>query len=233
MTPNAPGPMVHVKRFGIKTMKLYYLAGSCALAPHIALEHSGLPYEAIRVERGKQTEPSYLAINPLGRVPALVTPSHGTITEVPAVLCFIADMAPDQGLLPRVGTRERYDALRWMAYLSSTVHPALGRLWRAERFASDSACIGSVEQAAATQLASDFAHIDKHLANNKWLAGNDFSVADLSLFVFGRLGLRLTTSTRNFPNFYRHTLSIASMTATLGAITQEGITFEGPKSGPG
>jgi glutathione S-transferase len=111
-------------------MKLYYLAGSCALAPHIALELSGLPYEAIRVERGKQTDPSYLAINPLARVPALVTPDHDTITEVPAVLCFIAEMAPDRRLLPDVGTRERYEALRWMAYLASTVHPALGRLWR-------------------------------------------------------------------------------------------------------
>lgn len=68
-------------------MKLYYLAGSCALAPHIALELSGLPYEAIRVERGTQTDPSYLAINPLGRVPALMTPDHDTITEAPAVLC--------------------------------------------------------------------------------------------------------------------------------------------------
>jgi glutathione S-transferase len=96
-------------------MKLYYLAGSCALAPHIALEHSGLAYEAVPVERGKQADPSYLAINPLGRVPALVTPSHGTITEVPAVLSYIADMAPDRGLMPSVGTRERYEALRWMA----------------------------------------------------------------------------------------------------------------------
>jgi glutathione S-transferase len=214
-------------------MKLYYLAGSCALAPHIALEFSGLTYEAIRVERGKQADPSYLAINPLGRVPALVTPHHGTITEVPAVLSFIADNAPDRGLLPTVGKRERYDVLRWMAYLSSTVHPAFGRLWRAERFAGDADCIGSVEQAAATQLASDFAHIDKEISNGRWVAGTDMSVADLYLFVFGRLGLRLSTSTRNFPNFYRHTLSIANLPATMSAITQQGITFEGPKSGPG
>ena len=54
------------------TMKLYYLPGSCALGPHIALEYSGLPYEAVRVERGRQTDPAYLAINPLGRVPTPV-----------------------------------------------------------------------------------------------------------------------------------------------------------------
>lgn len=221
-------------RLGTTTMKLYYLAGSCALAPHIALEHSGQTYEAIRVERGKQSDPSYLAINPLGRIPALVTPNHGTITEVPAVLSYIADIAPDQGLLPLVGTRERYEVLRWMAYLSSTVHPAFGRLWRAERFADDAACIGSVERAADTQLSRDFAYIDEQIATRKWVAGTGhFTVADLYLFVFGRLGLRITMSTRNFPNFYRHTLSIANLTATTSAIAQEGITFEGPKSGPG
>ena len=168
-------------------MKLYYLAGSCALAPYIALERSGLAYEAIRVERGKQSDPDYLVINPLGRVPALVTGTHGTITEVPAVLSYIADMAPDLTLMPGAGTRERFEALRWMAYLSSTVHPAFGRLWRAERFADSADCILSVERAAGAQLANDFAYIDKHIANRQWVAGtDDLTVADLYLFVFGR-----------------------------------------------
>jgi glutathione S-transferase len=215
------------------SMKLYYLAGSCALAPHIALELSGLTYEVARIERGKQFEPTYLAINPLGRVPALVTADAGTITEVPAVLAYIADRVPKIGLLPGAGSRERYDALRWMAYLASTVHPALGRLWRPERFASDGACMSSIEQAAAKQLAEDFAYIDEQIAEKKWVAGPVLSVADLHLFVFGRLGLRLTPSTREFPNFYRHTVSVAALTATARAMKQQGIALEGPKSGPG
>ena len=143
-------------------MKLFYLPGSCALGPHIALEYRGLAYEAVRVERGRQTSPAYLAVNPLGRVPALVTEAHGTITEAPVVLSYIADLAPERRLLPEVGTSERYEAMQWMAYISSTVHPALGRLWRAERFCDDAGCEGSVEHAAAAQLANDFAHIDKH-----------------------------------------------------------------------
>ena len=74
-------------------MKLFYFPGSCALGPHIALEYSGLPYEAVRIETGRQTDPSYLAVNPLGRVPALVTSAHGIITEAPVVLSYIADIA--------------------------------------------------------------------------------------------------------------------------------------------
>jgi glutathione S-transferase len=76
---------VRLEHFKVTAVKLFYLQGSCALAPHIALEHAGLAYEAVRIQRGKQPDPSYLRINPLGRVPELVTASHGTITEVPAV----------------------------------------------------------------------------------------------------------------------------------------------------
>lgn len=234
LPPVGPGVIYSFQHQGERpVMKLYYLAGSCALAPHIALEHSGLAYEAVRVERGKQSAPSYLAVNPLGRVPALVTAGHGTITEAPAVLFYIADLAPDTALLAGAGTRERYEALTWMAYLASTVHPALGRLWRAERFSSEATCVGSVERAAADQLAGDFAYIDKQIADRDWIVGKGLSVADLHLFVFGRLGLRLTPSTREFPNFYRHTLLVADMPATKRAMAHQEIKLEGPASGPG
>lgn len=214
-------------------MKLFYLPGSCALGPHIALEYCGLAYETARIERGRQTDPTYLAINPLGLVPALVTATHGTITEVPAILSYIADVATGHGLLPAIGTPERYEALRWMAYLSSTVHPAFGRLWRAERFCDDADCKSSVEHVAATQLTNDFAYIEKHLANQQWVAGDHLTAADFHPFVFGRLGLRLATSTRDFPSFHRHTLEIANLAVTKSAMAQQGIDLEGPPSGPG
>jgi glutathione S-transferase len=162
-----------------------------------------------------------------------VTATHGTITEVLAILSYIADVATGHGLLPAIGTPERYEALRWMAYLSSTVHPAFGRLWRAERFYDDSDCKSSVEHVAATQLTNDFAYIEKHLANQQWVAGDHLTAADFHLFVFGRLGLRLATSTRDFPSFHRHTLEIANLAVTKSAMAQQGIDLEGPPSGPG
>jgi glutathione S-transferase len=214
-------------------MRLYYLPGSCALGPHIALEHGRITYEAVRLERARQPDPDYIAINPLGRVPTLVTATHGAITEAPVILSYIADVADGEGLLPPVGTADRYDALRWMAYISSTVHPALGRLWRAQRFCDDARCAVSVERSAAAQLADDFAHIERRMSNREWLVGDRPTVADFHLFVFGRLGLRLPASTRNFPNFYRHTVQIAGLPAAQRAMAQQGIGLDGPASGPG
>src|SRR5437763_1788087 len=81
--------------------RLYSAPGTCALATHIALEEAGAPYKAVLVDFRSQSQRSaeYLAVNPKGRVPALVTES-GTLTETPALLCFVAQRFPQAELAP-------------------------------------------------------------------------------------------------------------------------------------
>ena len=68
-------------------IRLYYAAHTCALASHIALEEAGAEYSAVRISFAdeEQRKPEYLAINPKGRVPAMVT-EQGILTETPATL---------------------------------------------------------------------------------------------------------------------------------------------------
>ena len=82
-------------------LKLFYAVGTGALASHIALEEAGAEYDAVRLEFGTndQRKPEYLAINPKGRVPALVT-DDGVLTETPAILAFVAQSFPSAGLAP-------------------------------------------------------------------------------------------------------------------------------------
>ena len=82
-------------------LKLYYGVGACSLASHIALEEAGAEYEAIRMDlkSGQQTKPDYLAVNPKGRVPALVT-DRGVITETPAILAYVAQTHRGANLAP-------------------------------------------------------------------------------------------------------------------------------------
>src|SRR5215218_5886186 len=84
----------------IDMFKLYYAPGTCARASHIALEEAGAAYAAERLDfkNSQQTTPQYLAINPKGRVPALVT-DRGVLTENPAILTFVAQSAPQARLL--------------------------------------------------------------------------------------------------------------------------------------
>eukprot|EP00698_Gefionella_okellyi_P018929 TRINITY_DN5736_c0_g1_i1.p2 TRINITY_DN5736_c0_g1~~TRINITY_DN5736_c0_g1_i1.p2 ORF type:complete len:130 (-),score=11.38 TRINITY_DN5736_c0_g1_i1:228-617(-) len=90
-------------------VKLYYMPGSCALAPHIALTESGLEHTAAKVERGATgLDPEFLKINPKGYVPALVLPDGSVLTEANVILQYIADQAPSSGLIPAAGTLDRY-----------------------------------------------------------------------------------------------------------------------------
>jgi glutathione S-transferase len=82
-------------------LKLFYAPRTCALASHIALEEVAAEYETVLIDfrTDRQRSPDYLAINPKGRVPSLVT-TRGILTETPAILAYIAQTFPDVGLAP-------------------------------------------------------------------------------------------------------------------------------------
>src|SRR5579862_4850057 len=82
-------------------LKLFHAWGSCSLALLIALEEAGADYElvVISTKDGDQRQPDYLAINPKGRVPALIT-DRGVLTETPAMLAYIAQSWPAAKLAP-------------------------------------------------------------------------------------------------------------------------------------
>ena len=118
-------------------LTLYYTPGTCALAVRIALEEAAAPHQLVRVDfaAGQQRTPEYLAINPKGRVPALVTP-QGTLTETPALLAYVAQAFPQAGLAPA----DPYGFARlqeFHSYLASTVHVAHAHRPRASRWADE------------------------------------------------------------------------------------------------
>ena len=158
-------------------MKLYYSPGACSLAPHIALEESGLPYELVRVDlrshkltNGKD----YYAINPKGYVPVLEFEGGERLSEAAVVLQYIADRNP-RTLAPAYGTMERYHLNEWLNFIATEIHKQFGPLWHDE----------TPEATQATQratLAKRFALIDKTLAKQPYLTGDAFTIADAYLF---------------------------------------------------
>jgi len=116
-------------------LKLYYAPGTCALASHIALIDAGADFEAVRLDFTKQQQQSadYLAINPKGRVPALVT-EQGVITETPAILAYVAQTFPAAKLAP-VGDPFAFAHVQtFNSYLCSTCHVAHAHLRRGTRW---------------------------------------------------------------------------------------------------
>src|SRR6202008_553020 len=110
-------------------LRLHHAPLACSLASRLALMEAGRDHEIVlvRTGRGEQKAEAYLRINPRGQVPALETPD-GVLTESVAILPYIADLAPEAGLMPPGGTFQRAQAMAWLSHLSSTVHAAYGGL---------------------------------------------------------------------------------------------------------
>ena len=105
-------------------LTLYYGPGSSSMAPHIALHEIGEPFEArvLSLKGKQQREPGYLALNPEGKVPLLLIDGR-PLTEVAAILYYLAMRFPQADLIP--GDLEgQAQAVSWMSYVASTLHPA-------------------------------------------------------------------------------------------------------------
>jgi glutathione S-transferase len=163
-------------------IKLYYSPGSCSLASHIALEEAGADYtlERIRFADTQQRSPEYLAINPKGRVPAMIT-AQGVLTETPAILAFIAQSYPKANLAPLDDPFAFAQMQAFNSYLCSTVHVAHAHKGRGTRWADDPAAIAEMKRKVPESVGSSFDLIEKGL-QGPWAMGKSFTVADPYLF---------------------------------------------------
>jgi glutathione S-transferase len=155
-------------------MKLYFSPGACSLSPHIALREAGLAFELEQVDvRAKKTKSGadYLKVNPKGQVPALVLDDGGILTEGPAIVQYIADRKPEAKLAPAAGTREHYHFLEWLNFLTSEVHKSFSPLFKPTT-------PEDYKPVVKAQLGERLAYIDRHLANQPYLLGDRFTVAD-------------------------------------------------------
>ncbi|HEY0283528.1 MAG TPA: glutathione S-transferase family protein, partial [Rhizomicrobium sp.] len=107
------------------TYILYGDKGSGAFCVEAALAEAGAPYEfqTISLEKNEQKAPAFLALNPSGKIPALRLPSDEIVTETAALLVIVAERHAQAALLPPLGTPERAQALRWIAFMASEIYP--------------------------------------------------------------------------------------------------------------
>ena len=108
------------------TLVFYHAAPSRSSIVHWMLEEVGAPYRIVPIDLGRdeQRQPAYLAVNPMGKVPAIV--HRGTvITEVAAICCYLADAFPSAGLAPSIGDPLRGPYLRWSVFEASALEPAI------------------------------------------------------------------------------------------------------------
>jgi glutathione S-transferase len=203
-------------------LKLYYAPGTCALASHITLEEAGADYETVRVNfaDGEQRKPRYLALNPKGRVPALIT-DRGILTETPAILAFIAQSYPAARLAPIDDAFAFAETQAFNSYLCSTVHVAHAHRLRGSRWADDEAAIEAMKKKVPQSVGDCFDLIEREMFAGPWVMGDHYTICDPYLFTIARWlegdGVNIT----RFPKVHDHYRRMEVRPAVQRALSQQ------------
>ncbi|QJY31694.1 glutathione S-transferase family protein [Diaphorobacter sp. JS3050] len=201
------------------SLTLYFTPGTCAQAVRIALEEAQAPYTLVRVDFASQQQrsPEYLAVNPKGRVPALVT-EHGTLTETPALLAYVAQRFADARLAPA----DPFGFARlqeFHSYLASTVHIAHAHRPRASRWADEPEAQAAMQRKVPANMTECFTLIERHyLGEGPWVLGEQYSVADGYLFTVAGWLKSDGVDIAQFPKVHAHSHRMAQRPAVQRAL---------------
>lgn len=201
-------------------LKLYYSPGACAMASHIALEEAGADYVLVKVDlkAGEQKTPAYLAINPAGVTPALVTES-GVLTENLAIMAYVAHLHPQAGLTDLDAPYDYHRMMAFNAFLGSSLHPAIGKA-----LFSRPPLEGDAKNAAVEAALAKYDLVEQHLFTGPWVLGESYSVADGYLSVFTRWArsAQLLDPSR-YPKLNAHLDLVQTRPAVHRVLAQEGL----------
>lgn len=155
-------------------MKLYWSPRSRAFTALWVMEEAGQPYERVLtdISTGAQKKPEYLAVNPMGKVPALQD-GEATMGEAAAICAYVAERCPEAKLAPPVGNPRRAKYLYWLFFAPTCIEPAIIQIFTKIQVPTSTAGWGD-----ATQV---FDVLDRALEKGPWLLGDDFSAADVAI----------------------------------------------------
>jgi glutathione S-transferase len=202
-------------------MKLFHSWGSCSLASLIALEEAGADYElcVMSTAAGDQRKAEYLAVNPKGRVPALVT-HEGVLTETPAILAYVAQAFPKAGLAPTdpwaFGRMQAFNS-----YLCSTVHVAHAHKHRGYRWATKESSFADMRAKVAENETACFRLIETEYLQGPWVMGAQFTVADGYLFTVAGWLEGDGVDVSQFPRVREHVERVRARPAVSRALARQ------------
>lgn len=178
-------------------MQIYWSPRSRSFSALWLMEETGQPYERVLtdISTGAQKRPEYLAINPMGKVPALKD-GDVTVAEAAAICAYVAERYPDATLAPPLGDPRRGKYLQWMFFAPSCIEPALIQIFTKLEVPTSTAAWGEASQV--------FDVLDKALEKGPWLLGDMFSAADIVIGSGLNFAVRTFKMVPTRPSFDRY-----------------------------
>jgi len=200
-------------------MKLYYSPGACSLSPHIALREAGLSFDLMLAStktKKLQDGSDFYAINSKGSVPVLELDNGERLTEGPAIVQYIADLAPAANLAPAAGSMARYRLQEWLNYITSELHKGFSPLF-------NPATPEDYKPVARAALMARFTWVNAQLEGKQYLMGDQFTVADAYLFVVSNWGQYVGVDVSGFEHLVAFRARVAARPAVQEAMKAEGL----------
>lgn len=204
-------------------MKLFYASGTCSLFPHIVASEADIALDQERVDISKTprftaTGRDYATVNPNLYVPALELDDGSVLTEGVAIAQYLADLKPEAGLIPAAGTRERYDVLSWLTFVSSELHKSYSPWLFHPEYGTQA------QEVARARIATRLAFVEQHLADGRaYLLGGQFGVADAYLFTIVSWSPYAKVDLAPFPHIRAFLDRVARRPAVRQAMQAEGM----------
>lgn len=201
-------------------MILYFKTGSCSMAPHIILKEVGVKFEKDQVDTNANitdTGKDYASINTKGYVPALALNDGTVLTEVSAILQYIADQHPEKNLAPAPSTLERTRMQEYLSFVGAELHKSFSPLFRDNSTVSE-------KTAAKEKVAKHFDYLDTLLSDDRqYLLGDNFSVTDAYLFTVTNWANFVDIDLKQWPNLTTYFTRVLKREATQSAMQAEGL----------
>lgn len=208
---------------------LYFAPGACSFVPHVGLEliqaATGQAWEPkmLKLHKAEHKSPEYLAINPEGKVPALVVDGK-PLTQIVAICDYLDRAFPQAGLLP-TDPWQRAQAMSLLAWMNNTVHPTFTHIFRVDTFATEESSRADIKAVAVSQFRTLLAQIDARIqgVGGKFLLGDMPTFHDAYCLTLLRWGGMAGIDPDTLPDYKAFVERLAAYPAVAAALERERI----------
>ena len=212
-------------------LELYFAPGACSFVPHVALEAvkaaTGQAFEPklVKLHKGEQRTPEYLALNPNGQVPVLVADGK-PLNQIVAICDFLDRSFPKAGLLP-AEPWARAQALSQLAWMNNTVHPTFTRIFRSADFADSEAAQAEVKKAAQARYRKLLERIQDWTAGaSPYWFGARITPHDAYAFTLLRWGGYAGVDPKSLPAYLAYVERVMQAPPAAAAIERERVGLD-------
>jgi glutathione S-transferase len=212
-------------------LELYFAPGACSFVPHVALEAikaaTKHDFEAklVKLHKGEQKTPEYLALNPNGQVPVLVADGR-PLNQIVAIIDFLDRNFPAAVLLP-ASAWARAEALSQLAWMNNTVHPTFTRIFRTEEFAESDAAKAEVKKMAQAKFRQHLERIQGWVAGARpYWHGERITPHDAYAFTLLRWGGIAGIDPKSLPGYLAYMERVMAAAPVAAALERERVKLD-------